>query len=148
MTRRRKLLIVVGVFVLLLGILLAGIRRKVADVSISFRRYRTNVHEVITAEAVITNAGPFSRFVTIRTKVKMGQIQPWWVDQERSGSFSPNASTIVECSPPCPVIVEYRKEYHHDYPDTLSEQLQFWLDRYILRCDRRTNVYTLRLDIP
>ena len=31
---------------------------------------------------------------------------------------------------------------------SVVERLQFWMDRHLLHCDRRTNIYTLHFDIP
>jgi len=146
MSRTRKRLSV-GVVALMCVTAAVALLRKPADVTIALAGYETNTSGLVTAVLVISNAGPHSVALSTWTSVQSRRGEPEPIQWEQ-GTFLPRFGTRTwERPSPCHLSAEYVRTYYRSNM-SLSEKLQFWIDRHLLRYDRTTNVHTLHFDVP
>jgi len=147
MSWTRKRLLVVG----LLAIALAGLALipRASQVSINLLSYKTNDHGIVWAVALLSNSGPRGVFPVIQIGVGSGPYQPLFgYDNSPLVRLGSNATHFIESPTNSRIVATYFLDYQAFEPDTIGKQLRFLVDHYLLRRDRRTNMYTVRFDVP
>ena len=153
MNRTRKRVIVTGVALVCAAAMLAMLRKppKPPVMTLVVDRYLTNLYgpETLVALVALSNATPRRVIVSgpglPRSRASFHFTHPALPQSIYLGPHE--TSDVFEMRGPGRISMKY---VAFDLPPTKStvvERFQFWMDRHLLHCDRRTNVYTQHFDI-
>jgi hypothetical protein len=155
MSRTRTRAIVAAV-ALVCVIATTALLRKPAAMTLVVDRYLTNVYgpDTLIALVALSNAAPRGVFVArlglpVRDVVTVCGMRLEHPALPQSNYLGPRKQgDFFEVRVPGRVSVKCLAfDLDHIEP-TVVQRFQFWMDRHLLRCDRRTNVYTLHFDVP
>jgi len=150
MSRTRKRVIVATVALVCVAAVLA-LQRKPPVMTLVLDRYLTNLYgpDTLVALVALSNATPRSVVVSGPGPLSRAGIRFEHTALPQSIYLGPHqTSDIFEMRGPGRTSLKYLAFELSPTKSTVVERFQFWMDRHLLHCDRRTNVYTLHFDIP